>query len=441
MSILLIFIVGFGGIIAGKFFFEKWFNHVTLYSLIWMVMLVAYEAKLMKFVEISPLAWMMICGAFLSFVIGSITQFSLRSNLSEVQELSVKYSMKIFEDDARMLKITIAILSSIALFSAAHSWWILISKYGSVVNVFLNAVEIYRQRIEGEIQGIIPFIHLTGYVGIFYSALLIGYQKKISLISILPFIAVVLKEVSNLGRAGMLTGFFLFIATYFLYSNFFKSEKTDERKYKMILTFVVIIVIIVAAAGLIRSTRGTIESFKGTSGSLASMRAGFLITPSLYLYMSSHVGVFSKYIENDYDNGNHFGEKTFQPVYNLLSRFDIVKHPGFYEKGYYIPMWTNTGTYLRALFGDFGVAGIFLFPYLIGIFTTFLWIQVKRSGGAIRLIFLCFLYVMILFSPITMISHHSIWTLTLFIVIMILPTLEKISSWNKRRIDAGLSIF
>lgn len=177
---------------------------------------------------------------------------------------------------------------------------------------------------------------------------------------------------------------------------------------------------------MVRSTRGSIESFSGSSQKLNELKGNFFLTPSLYLYACSHIGVFNKYLELDYEKRNRPGEITFQPVFNFLSKFGVVHHPPFYDKGYFIPMWSNTGTYLKPLFEDFGPLGIYLGPFILGFFTSLLWFNFFEKKSLISLIYLSYFYVLIIFSFLTMFSRTGIWLISLFLTHLITIWIERI---------------
>ncbi len=438
MSILIITTATFFFSALSIFIFKRWFNHLLLYTIVWGFLLVMYELKLMRFVDLSPLAWFSICGAYLSFFFGTLIPIVARNSTEKQKNevLTTEKQLKIFMDGGTTVKHLIIIFSIIGLLGALHHWWILLKMFGSVTSILLNANQIYRMRVENDIPGLIPYIYLFSYAAVFLSGIYVSNKKKMSIVALLPFISVLIKEIANVGRAGMLMSFLLFLASFMLYKLCTNQEKirtTFRNKLKIVAAVTIIFALITSAAGLIRSTRGTIESFQASSRQLNQLRGGFLITPSIYLYMSSHVGVFSKFLERDFDKKNYFGEKTFQPVYNFLAKFDIVKHPGFYAKGYNIPMWSNTSTYLRELHEDFGVSGIFLVPFLLGLFCSILWQRVIAKNSILLLLTLSYLYVLLIYSSIVMISHHAIWSLTLLMLIFTLPLTEKIVIWKLRR--------
>ncbi|MCP4970812.1 MAG: oligosaccharide repeat unit polymerase, partial [Arcobacter sp.] len=141
--------------------------------------------------------------------------------------------------------------------------------------------------------------------------------------------------------------------------------------------------------------------------------------------------VLSKYFEKDRENVQ-FGENTFLPIYNVISKFGVIEHPAVYPRGYFIPMWTNAGTYLRDLHADFGYIGLFLGPYLLGLLASYFWIKFKSTGSLFYFVMLTYLYIIISFSVFYMITRAASWFVGFISLLIITPLLEKyLSNKNK----------
>ena len=138
------------------------------------------------------------------------------------------------------------------------------------------------------------------------------------------------------------------------------------------------------------------------------------------------MGVLSKYLFYEGED-TEFGQNTFLTVYGFLARFGAVEKPELFQKGYYIPMWTNTGTYIRELHADFGVLGPIIGPYILGLLITWLWFKFYREKNLIVFAFLVYLFLVIGFSFLVMITRLPSWTISLFVIVIILPFLEKIA--------------
>lgn len=435
MIIITLTVVSIISLLVGKYIFGKWFNHITLYVLTWYVVLSLYELKLMKFIDLLPIAWWAITMAFLGFFLGSITVYFARRNYYPIQS-KIKENearLKILSDNGVAIKYAILFCSIVGLGATIQHWIILINMFGSIPAVLIAANLIYRMRVEGEIIGVVPYIYIISYAGVFLSGLYIAYKNRITLISILPFIAIILKEIASVSRAGMLLALFLFASSFFLTRYAIirtANEKFRIGKIKLTLSITFLIGLFIMGAGLVRSSRGSLESYSASSRALNQFKSGFFITPSLYLYLSSHVGVLSKYLEEDFDYPPDYGKTSFQTAYNFLSKFGFVEKPPSYERGYLIPMWTNTATYLRPLHSDFGIVGMFLFPYALGMLASFYWYKFLNQRKIFDLVILSFLYVIVAFSFLTMITRSAFWLLGLIMVLIIVPIVEKFAIRN-----------
>ncbi|MCX6149588.1 MAG: O-antigen ligase [Ignavibacteriales bacterium] len=429
MTIIFLTTISFLTILISKIIFQKWFNHIALYTGAWYLMLLLYELRMMRYIDLSATTWIAIIGAFLSFIFGSVMVVAARNVfIKDDNVFQETKDLGIFADDGRIIRIAILISSIIGILSAIQHWMVLIKKFGSIASAIIQANLVYRLRTSGELEGVIPYVYIIAYVGVFLSGIYIAYKNKVTILSALPFIAVIMKEIGNASRAGMLISIFLFVSSYFLTKHLIvanKNVKIKKNKTRLVISVAVLISLFILAAGLVRTSRGAIENYSAASRSLSQYKGGFFITPSLYLYFSSHVGVLSQYLEKDFYYTAMFGETTFQPIYNFLSKFEIVKHPLFYEKGYFMPMWSNTATYIRPLHADFGIVGIYIVPFILGFSASFYWFKFFEKRKTIYLVILSYLYVVIMFSFLTMITRSATWLVSFVLLLLVIPFMEK----------------
>ena len=426
MLIFLILFVGTLTILLSYHLFGKWFNHLAIYAFSWMTMLYLYELRLISFVTLSTQTWLVISAAFLSFFIGTITIFSTRKSSKLNPELTLN-SIFLFGDRGKILKYAIYILSIIGLLSALQHWSVLLNQYGTVSNALLNAYHIYKTRTSGELKGVIPYIWLVIYPAIFLSGIYTAYKNKLTIATILPIIALILKEVANLSRSGILFGFSEFLISFMLFRHFLKQEKSKKTqgKIKIVLGVSVLILLFIVGAAFVKTVRQATDSFKGTSGSLAKLEGGAFISPSIYFYAASQVGVLNQFLEADKEKWS-FGSNTFFTLYSALSKFDLVEQPPIYQQGYFIPDWSNTGTYLREVYGDFGYVGIFIVPYLLGLLSSLYWFKFYEKGKLQYLIILTHLYVVITISFFVLIIRSPAWTIGGIFLLLTIPFLERL---------------
>jgi len=424
------------GLLVFTLFFSKhmlgrWFNHLNIYVTVWFVVIYLYQLKLMNYVEVTSFTWGVILFGYMSFLMGTIIVVVARLNFGKknINVVCKNELSSLFIFDGNILKYFILFFSIIGLMNALQHWYILIQEFGDIKTVLIKANLVYRLRTEGEIKGVIPYLYISSYVGVVLSGIYSAYKNKLTLVAVFPFLAIIMKELASFGRAGILIGFLQFIISFFLYMYYLNSinrNKKNVPKKNAVIAFLLMIALFIGALTLVKSFRGTYETFKASTSSLKKFNNGAVVSPSIYLYMSSHIGVLSKYFEKDTERAI-LGENSFQPIYNLLSKFEVVDHPDFYQRGYWIPMWTNTGTYLREIHADFGDTGLLIVPFLLGLITTFYWFRFYENGKSFDFTILVYLYLIISMSFLVMITRTSVWFISFLTLLILLPLIEKIT--------------
>ena len=264
-------------------------------------------------------------------------------------------------------------------------------------------------------------------------------MNKISLITLLPIMAIILKDLANVGRAFMLFALVEFICVFMIarYS-MNKKEKTSVQKSKksLVINFILILSVIIISASFVRSIKGQIEHYKTATSSLKQLNVLDVITPSIYLYFSSHVGVLNKFLEQNNER-SMIGEHTFMPAYNIAAKFNLTKNPNSYQKGYFIPMWTNTGTYLRELYSDFGILGVTAGPFLLSFLSVYFFFRFLNEKKIFYLIYTSYLYIVIFFTFLVMVTRLGNWIISLLLTILSVTILERI---GKKHIEKNKNL-
>lgn len=434
MSLLLIFLISTLGMILGKYLFSKWFNHLTIYCIIMGGLIFLYQLKLLPYIDIIPLAWFYIISSFLSFLLGILTIISSKNLNSEEKIFSrVKnISLPIFSDNGKVLKYSTLIFSLIGLFVAIQRWWILIHMFGSVQAVIINASIVYQLNVHREIKDFIPILPSFVYVAVFLSGIYTAYKGRFSILTFFPFIDIVLKELTYFGRGEILLSLLEFLFSFFLFRHLLNDDFSLRFKFQKrnaIIASSILVIFLVTSSSLVRVSRGNYENYMGVSNKLSQLKGNFILSPSVYLYLSSDVGVLSKYLASGGEN-TRFGENTFLIFYDFLSKLKIIKRPSDFQKGYFIPMWTNTGTYIREIHADFGATGVFVVPFIIGLLITWLWFKFYEEKNMIVFAFLVYLYLIIGFSFLVMVTRLTQWYISLFLIVLYIPIMEKLAIRN-----------
>jgi len=430
MSALIVFAVALTGILLSKVLFKKWFNHLSLYCVIMGGLIFFYELKLLPYHDIIPLAWFFIITSFLSYLLGILTIIAIKNYTDKKsQNNQPEINLPIFQDGGKALKYSVIFFSLIGLFVALHRWYILIGMFGSVEAVFINAYAVYRLNVEGEIKEFIPILPSFIYVGVFLAGVYTAYKGKFSFLSFFPILCIVLKELTYFGRGEMLFSAMEFIFAFLLTRHLLGDRSRQKFKFSRLnalLSIIILSVFLLSAASFVRESRGISEKIPGASPELKLIQNNFFITPSVYFYLSCDVGVFSKYLEKETEEAR-FGENTFRGVYFLLSKFNLAEKPKFFPKGYFIPMWANSGSYLRDIHSDFGSTGVYLFNFLLGLVITILWFRFYEKQSFIILVILVYLFIIIGFSFLVIATRYNQWWMSQVLILMCLPVLQKIA--------------
>lgn len=411
-------------ILLGRVLFGRWFNHLLLYVLVWAPIILLFELKLIRYQEIQSFAWWLILLAFVSFVLGTLTGYSARA-LKEYSENNIAHSQNFWlSDNQNLLKFLILFFGIIGLLTVVQNWIVLLNEFGSIQRVLLNASLVYRMRIERTIEGQIPYLFTFSYVSLFFAAIYSAIRNKISILVIIPFLGVILKEISQSSRAGILNAFFLFLSAFLIFRYFYQFKKKIKFSNRKLVTgFIFVAILLYLSTTLIRVTRITNEKFKGATTELNELESNAIISPSLYLYFSGQIGTFNKVISYE-ERSQLFAEKTLTMLYGTISKFDLVKRPKDHDKGYFIPVWINTGTFLREIFMDYGYYGIIIVPFFLGLLCTIYWFKFFETGSLFSLTILSHLYVIVGFSFVIFVVRLSTWVFPIVILIISTYLLE-----------------
>ena len=210
--------------------------------------------------------------------------------------------------------------------------------YGSIPLIFLNANKIYSMNMQGGVKGVVPYyISNAGFVAVFFSGIYAAYKGKFSFLTFLPFVGIILKDLAVVGRVAMLIALLEFLLTFFLFRHLLKNDIAQRFKFSKIsaaTSIAILLMLFIISASIVRVTRNSSESFMGASKELRDLNDNFIISPSMYLYLSSDVGVLNEYLKADNENTG-FGQNTFLPVYLFLAKLEAVDKPFELQRGYF----------------------------------------------------------------------------------------------------------
>lgn len=401
-------------IILSKHLFKKWFNPLSLYTVVWGGMTYLYGLRLLPYYEISSHAWILIVLSYLSFLMGTVIVFNARNVFFTYEKEAIwsENEFFLFHNDGKNLKILVLVLGLLGLFAALQHWYVLVKEYGSVAQVFIRAQRVYHMKNVGtESLGEIPYLWISSYISIFFAGIYLAFKNKLEMVVLLPIIGISLKSMATFTRSGILFGLLeiviAFVLTKYILSN--KNGSKNKKNKKIIIAAVLLAVLMVGSATVVKMARQTMDkSITGKSSSMSQFEGNVILSPAIYFYLSSQIVTFSSYLKTEDENHLPF-EYTLFPLYRVLGKFNLVTRPNTHSFGYYTPTWSNTATYLRNLHSDFGYAGIILGPFLFGLLSSYFWIVLFYRKKLIYVVYLTFIMISIGMSFFTLQSQVTLW--------------------------------
>ncbi len=434
---LLILICGLLGVLVSRMLLGRWFNHLAMYSFIWGVGMAAYAMRLISYKPMADEVWLLIGYGWAAFAAGACLIPLGRAALGVISSERVEaVPLSVARLEQRLLAASIVVLSLIGLVGALQHWSVLISHFGSVAMVIVRGNLIYRMRVSDELPGMLPYVDSFALAAVFLAGVYGARSGRIRPIALFPLLVIIVSDIALVGRAKMLNGIVLFLSAYFVgrWGSGSMAMRQPVPRWKKVVGLLLVLALFLSAAEFVRGFRGTFERFYGASRRLTELERNILITPSLYMYISSHPAVLNAYWKA---GGEHPfpGSNTFAPVFRILARFGLADDVPDYQKFYPIPFPSNTATYLRELHADFGLGGVLLGPYALGLLCTVLWFKVRRQPKITSLALLAHLYVVVAFSYLYQATRAGYWVISLGLSLLVGAVIDRWCWYHALRLE------
>ncbi|MGO4694202.1 O-antigen polymerase [Paenibacillus sp. 2TAB26] len=345
-------------ILGRKLYINK-INPISIYSIIWVSVMVLYESGLIKLYELSIKTWVVVILMQLFFVIGCyLARKSM--NFGNNQEISKEVSYYREESILRKIIIILSLVSSIAIVTNVMMF---VKIYG--INLLKATIQIYIDRVN-QLQEFETIPYLGAFI--YIVMILIGvYIKKfgVKLFLLFPVILLFCNQLTSGGRSNLIFGLLLLSAP-IIFKNKGKVKTQHNKKRFSKLKVVLICACFLGLFIAISQNRaeGQVISSDYASNLLIELSNGNVTFYKLLVYFTAPVGVLNAFLANPTLN---FGGHSFLTIYNFLNKlgYNILTTP--YQEFYFVPMRVNVGTYIRELIQDFTIAGALLIALLLGV--------------------------------------------------------------------------
>jgi len=403
--------------------YGRWINHITIYGIVWGTQIVLFQLRLIKYYDFSPETTFLIFGAWAVFVVSSLTFKTFYSgNVPATRERT--------HEGVGFLTPVLVTFTLVGAIGTYQHWLVLIRLFGSIKNVIISGNVLYTLRTrESGIPGMWPYVDSFGLAADFLGGYFAAARGRPILLAMIPIVVQIANAISGFGRSGLVIGLILWGTAYFVPQ---ANKRTRDWKSLRKRFLLVTSVLLISALGmeLIREYRGTNESFAGETGSLSKAKGVAFIAPSVYLYLSSDVAVLNKFLDYEFSGETEntpVGANTFAPFFRLFSKYGISDYVREYQKFYNVPVGTNTGTYLRELYADWGIGGTMLAVYVIGALCSVAATVYDRRRTLSSLVILSHLYAFVFFTFMVMLSRATYWLISLVASLIAAAIVDKFS--------------
>jgi oligosaccharide repeat unit polymerase len=416
--VLLLVGIGIAFTFVGRWIFCRWFNPHSLYSAIWASSLALFALDFIHYYRIESEVWFIVLGGWLAFGIGSATVTATRYALGLPMECgrlkAVDGERTLNEKTVLLMGRVLWIINIITLLDAIYQVHLILRLVGSLTNVFAFANLIYSSRVGEGLPGAIPYVSSFALAGSLLAGVYTSMIGRVKLVALLPLLSVIIVSVVSMGRATMIIAGILYLSGYLLNERRLNTPlaRNVHGKLKRSIAVACAIVLLLSGSELVRSNRGTIEGYAAATSSLNKMGRSSFITPSIYLYLTVHFAVLNEYLKKNQET-SFPGSYSLAPLWRVLTKLGFDTQVQQYQPFYRTPERANTGTYLRELHADFGLAGIVFGPYLLGLVTSLWWHRFRHGNRLLDLVIVGHLFVVVAMSIFVNSTQLGYWLVSL----------------------------
>jgi len=395
---ILILAIGSALVLFSRRLLGRWFNHLSLYSIAWSTTLAAHEAGVVSYYPIDAVTWAVIVGGALSFFLGSIAvvlydRWLVNRQRGGAPRYSGEAKVRSFSEalpTQRQVRWAILVLLGISLFGVVQGILVVSGFWGGLDRVLRFGSDVYATRVANPIEGRVPYLGIAAVTACSFAGLYAA-RGQLSMIVFLPFALLLLDALSVMGSATFLLAAIIFMCSYLLLE--------PKRSWKRATLLLLVAASVPSAMLLIRRTRGAPERYGYESKALISVSRALGAGEDLYTYVSVAPGVLNEFLRRPYESAVP-GSFTFGTVFRVLGRFELAEPTARYAPAYYTPIRGNVGTYLLPLYADFGMSGILLGPFILGILCAWLWFRFRIKPTLTQVVLISHVYALVAVSSV-----------------------------------------
>ena len=401
------------------------FSPIGIFGFIWNIYLLFFEVRLVNYYPLEFTTYVALIGSYFAFTAGVIISVIFvkdQAHLKEFNRVSFQSkSIKSFDfHKAKNVLVFINIVAFIGLI-------LIIFKLQKIVllsNIYdMNLVRNSMHGLsssERVMSGFLGYLTSLLPLNAVFCGIFVTYIPKVRFQIFLCFIIGLLISLISGNRAMLIMITFLFISSYIITKTLTKGIKF-KRILLPILPSILILCFVFVFIGKIRFAPENV---------FLKMFARYDIPWAIlhpYSYITAGVGAFNILLESLPNFSIPFLH-SLAPIIRLLAKIEPELFRYDYETIVYYtvnnvfvptPLRTNVYTYLGAIFSDFGWAGMFIAPFLIGIISGLVFIRLLRKPTITVIGLYSFFCLHSIYSTVHVITHANTILVSLFFLIIL----------------------
>lgn len=402
--------------------FYSYLSPLSVYALIWGTMLFLFHLHLALFSSLYFFTYFVILGSYFSFAIGSLTSklFFLHTfGLNTTHSLERRYPYSI---SYRKLDRIFVIVSAISLIGSLY-YLVTIYRYWGLETVILSPATMrdYLTAHSIEVGSRWWLYHFTVgsmYVGASIGGIYIGTDsKKYPLMRYSALLAAIIFCLGEFSRSKLVSIMLFYVISFWL------SKKLSNKRItlKGIIPLGFIGIIVFTFVVLIQLFRGIGIEENYIPYVPDKLEDVFLrlTVPLAFLNEKLHL----------HSGEFYYGYATFQPFMTLLKKIGLLQE---YIRIVYIDYNPITGwegystpTYLQWFYDDFGLLGIMVVPYFLGLIMTWIYIYTIKMNTITLIPLLTNFYDVIISSQGTWRLYDTFIWVSLFFAVIIFVSCKR----------------
>lgn len=273
---------------------------------------------------------------------------------------------KINVDTNLLAKITIS-LSVICVVGGILTIYVISNNLGGF-DVFINRPLMVRQEVvniamgrseAGQLYRFASYLVNIGFLSVIFGGILFACRGKYRLLGLIPIVAVLFSQLAVLGRYRFTTALVFFLGSYLIFTFFQKKEIQIKRIIEISLLTSLSLLIVIALSYLVMKLRSPLAD-----------NITEIVKESGYTYFTGGVTALDVSLNSEH-HSRVFGQYSFRSIFRWIERL------GFISRHEVVPVHnpfvsispnynSNTYTFVRSIYLDFGVPGLLVITSLWG---------------------------------------------------------------------------